>query len=150
MSWTRTKARVLSMTAAAVLMAGAGTAAGASASGADPASAARARPAATAALDGHRAPAAVPAAVGAGLPGGTQFTGTLGPHATGRWFTFGWSPAQNVSWVVMPTSVIPGVPQLHWQVSIERYSAANITYWISITNESDYGIAFEARYSILN
>lgn len=75
-----------------------------------------------------------------------QFTGTLGPHAVQRWFTFNWSPTQDVDWQVVPTTAKPGAPQIDWDVAIERASATTITYWITITNLSGDTIDFEARY----
>ena len=37
---------------------------------------------------------------------GVQFTGTLGPNASNRWFTFNWPSTWHVLWTVMPTTPI--------------------------------------------
>lgn len=79
-----------------------------------------------------------------------QFTGTLAPNTSQQWFTFGWPAAQNVAWVAMPTTAVPGAAQIEWTVEIERADAASITYWITVQNLSGNTIDFEARYSYLN
>ena len=53
---------------------------------------------------------------------GTQWTGTLGPNQTQRWFTFNWPATWHVVWTVMPDT--PGTsPQLQWSVAVQRASA---------------------------
>ena len=81
---------------------------------------------------------------------GVQFTGTLGPNSTGRWFTFNWPVQWHVLWYVMPTSPQPGVPQVEWDVGVERASTDHITYWITVKNLTASNVNFEARYAILN
>ena len=63
---------------------------------------------------------------------GTQFAGSIKAHGTTRWFTFGWPAGWNVIWTVVSTSPVVGAPQVEWDVGVERATAANITYWITI------------------
>jgi hypothetical protein len=81
---------------------------------------------------------------------GTQFTGSINPNGTKRWFTFNWPADWDVVWSVVPTSPRIGAPQLDWDVAVERASASNITYWISIRNLTSSSIDIEARYAIMN
>ncbi|HEU4903845.1 MAG TPA: hypothetical protein VFT06_13665 [Flavisolibacter sp.] len=81
---------------------------------------------------------------------GTQFTGTLTPNQTHRWFTWGWNPALHVVWYIIPTSPQPGNPQLDWDVAVERANATQCTYWITVKNLTNATVNFEGRYAILN
>jgi hypothetical protein len=81
---------------------------------------------------------------------GVQFTGTIGPNATARWFTFNWNVAWHVVWYMMPTTPRPGAPELDWDVMVERASATAVTYWISVTNLTNQAVDFEGRYAVLN
>jgi hypothetical protein len=81
---------------------------------------------------------------------GVQFRGALSPGQTNRWFTFNWPQEWHVIWYVVPTSPIPGAPQLEWNVQVERASSTYITYWITIKNISSNPIDIEARYAVLN
>ncbi|GAB2546602.1 WD40/YVTN/BNR-like repeat-containing protein [Spirosoma aerophilum] len=81
---------------------------------------------------------------------GVQFTGSLNPNQTKRWFTFNWPATWHVIWTVMPTSPLPGAPQLSWKVQVERASAEYVTYWISVTNLTGSTVSFEGRYAILS
>jgi hypothetical protein len=81
---------------------------------------------------------------------GVQFTGSLAPSQTARWFTFNWPQAWHVVWTVVPVTPKPGAPELQWNVQVERASAANVTYWINVTNLSNSAINFEGRYAVLN
>lgn len=79
---------------------------------------------------------------------GVQFTGRIPPRATHRWFTFNWPACWHVFWTVIPTTVRLGNPQIRWRVQVERASSGRITYWISITNLTDFDVDIEARYTI--
>lgn len=79
-----------------------------------------------------------------------QFTGTLSPNATGRWFTFGWPTSWHVVWYMMPTSPRSGAPQVDWDVGVERANATQCTYWITVKNLTGATVTFEGRYAILN
>lgn len=79
-----------------------------------------------------------------------QFTGTLGPGASNRWYTWGWPPAWHVVWYMMPTSPLPGAPQIDWDVAVERANATQSTYWITVKNTSSSTVNFEARYAVLS
>lgn len=79
-----------------------------------------------------------------------QFTGTLGPSATGRWFTFNWPAAWHVVWYVVPTSPQRGAPQVDWDVSVERADSSRVTYWITVRNLTSRTVQFEGRYAVLN
>ncbi len=79
-----------------------------------------------------------------------QFTGTLGPGTSARWFTFNWPPAWHVVWYVMPTSPRVGAPQVDWDVAVERASATGCTYWITVKNLTAATVTFEGRYAVLS
>jgi len=81
---------------------------------------------------------------------GVQFTGTLQPRQTQRWFTFNWPQLWHTIWSVVPISPEPGSPELQWDVAVERADSNNITYWITVTNLTADPINIEARYAILN
>lgn len=81
---------------------------------------------------------------------GVQFTGTVAPNASQRWFTFNWNATKQVVWNVVSTSPRPGAPQVEWIVDVERASATAITYWITIRNLTNQPVNIEARYAILN
>lgn len=81
---------------------------------------------------------------------GTQFTGTLGPNASNRWFTFGWPASWHVTWYTMPTTPKMGAPEMDWGVAVERADADHVTYWITAKNLTNVDVAFEGRYAVLN
>lgn len=81
---------------------------------------------------------------------GIQWTGTIGPNATARWFTWGWSSASHIVWYIMPTSPKSGAPQLDWDVAVERANATQCTYWITVKNLTSTPVTFEGRYAILS
>ncbi len=80
----------------------------------------------------------------------TQFTGTLGAGATGRWFTHSWPVSWHVVWYMMPTSPQAGLPQVDWDVNVERANATQCTYWITVKNLTTQPVTFEGRYAVLN
>lgn len=80
----------------------------------------------------------------------TQFTGTLAPGASNRWFTFNWPAAWHVVWYVVPTSPRTGAPQVDWDVAVERASTTHCTYWITVKNLTNQTVTFEGRYAVLN
>lgn len=79
-----------------------------------------------------------------------QFTGTLGPNATGRWFTHSWPVDWHVVWYMMPTTVRSGGPVLDWDVAVERASATHCTYWLTVKNLTNVSVSFEGRYAVMN
>jgi hypothetical protein len=81
---------------------------------------------------------------------GLQWTGTLGPNATQKWFTYGWNAASHVVWYMMPTTPQGGAPELNWTVGVERANATQCTYWITVTNLTNNTITFEGRYAVLS
>jgi hypothetical protein len=81
---------------------------------------------------------------------GTQFTGSLGPGASGRWYTWGWNPASYIVWYIMPTTIKGGAPEVGWSVEVERYSSTGTTYWLTIRNLTSVTVNFEGRYAVLN
>ncbi len=81
---------------------------------------------------------------------GVQFTGTLGPNASQRWFTFNWPVQWHVVWYMMPTSPQSGAPELEWSVAVERADATHCTYWLTVKNLTANQITFEGRYAVLN
>jgi hypothetical protein len=80
----------------------------------------------------------------------TQWTGTLAPNATRRWFTFNWPATWHVVWYMMPTSPQLGAPQLEWDVAVERGDATRVTYWITVKNLTANNLTFEGRYAVLS
>jgi hypothetical protein len=52
-------------------------------------------------------------------------------------------------WTVMPTSICPGAPQLRWTTAVERASATQLTYWVTVTNLTPRTVRFEGRYDVL-
>ncbi len=80
---------------------------------------------------------------------GVQFTGTLGPSAAQRWFTYGWPTAWHVIWYMMPTSPQSGAPQVAWEVAVERADATQCTYWITVTNLTANTVTIEGRYAVM-
>jgi hypothetical protein len=83
-------------------------------------------------------------------PPRVQWIGTIAGNTTARWFTFGWPSAWHVVWTVMPTSICSGAPQLSWSVAVERASATQSTYWITVKNQSAHPVRFEGRYDVLS
>ncbi|HET6856097.1 MAG TPA: hypothetical protein VFH94_03245 [Streptomyces sp.] len=81
---------------------------------------------------------------------GTQFTGTLNPGQSGRWFTFGWPQDWHVVWYFMPTTPQGGSPQIEWETEVERASASSVTYWLTVRNIGSTQMNFEGRYAVLN
>jgi hypothetical protein len=79
-----------------------------------------------------------------------QFTGSLVPGASNRWFSWGWPVAWHVVWYMMVTSPQAGAPQVDWDVAVERANATQCTYWITVKNLTANNAAFEARYAVLN
>jgi hypothetical protein len=81
---------------------------------------------------------------------GVQWTGSLTPNQSQRWFTFNWPATWHVIWTVMPTSIRPGAPQITWVTQVERASAEYVTYWITVTNLTPDPVTFEGRFCILS
>ncbi len=81
---------------------------------------------------------------------GVQWTGTLNPGQTQKWFTFNWPAVWHVVWYVVPTTVRNGAPELDWDVEVERASATTVTYWITVKNLTNVAATFEGRYAVLN
>jgi hypothetical protein len=81
---------------------------------------------------------------------GVQINDTLGPNEAIQYFTWGWDPSLDVIWTVVPTSPIPGNPEIQWSVSVERASDTAITYWITVQNLISQAVQIEGRYAILN
>jgi hypothetical protein len=52
-------------------------------------------------------------------------------------------------WYVMPITPRPGSPELEWDVAVERASANQCTYWITVRNLTNAPITFEGRYAVL-
>lgn len=79
-----------------------------------------------------------------------QFSGTLAPQESKRWFTFNWPATWQVLWTVMPTTPMPGAPEIDASVAVERSDATQVTYWVTVNNRSTSSVSFEARYAVLN
>jgi len=83
-------------------------------------------------------------------PRGVQWFGSIGPNASRRWFTWGWGAKWHVLWTIMPLTPCPGGPQLSWSVAVERASATQCTYWITVKNLTSDPVKFEGRYDVLS
>jgi hypothetical protein len=84
------------------------------------------------------------------VPGrGVQWLGTIAGGVTHRWFTWGWPATWHVLWTLMPLTTCGGGPKLSWRVQVERPSAADCTYWITVTNLTNDVLRFEGRFDIL-
>lgn len=81
---------------------------------------------------------------------GTQIVDTMPPHAVIDYYTWGWSPAWDVVWMVVPTSTTPGQPQVEWNVAVERSPTNTVTYHVTITNLTASSVGVEGRYAIMN
>jgi hypothetical protein len=81
---------------------------------------------------------------------GTQWTGTLPPNATGRWFAYGWPANLHMVWYLMPTTPRNGAPELDWDVAVEWANSNQATYWITVRNLTPISVAFEGRYAVLS
>ena len=79
----------------------------------------------------------------------TQFVGTLEPHQTVAWFTWGWPATWYVVWHPMVTTPDPGHSDIVWNIRVERGSPYWLTYHVIITNLTDRRLDIEGRYSIL-
>jgi hypothetical protein len=81
---------------------------------------------------------------------GMQFSGSLTPNETRKWFTHGWPANGHIVWYIVPTTPQPGAPQLEWEVAVERADATQCTYWIVVKNLTAADVSFEARYACFN
>jgi len=81
---------------------------------------------------------------------GRQFTSTLSPNQTRRYFTHSWPPDWHVTWYCQPTSIRSGAPQIEWNYSVERAATDKVTYWITVKNLTNSTVNFEGRYTIFN
>ena len=81
---------------------------------------------------------------------GVQFVGSVPAHGAARWFTFGWPAAWNVIWTLVPTTPVVGAPQIEWDVAVERASATDITYWITVRNLTGSAVNIEGRFAVMN
>jgi hypothetical protein len=82
---------------------------------------------------------------------GTQFQGQVPAQQTLRWNTTGWADQWYVVWNLVPTTPSAAQsPQFEWELGVERTSASQLTYWITVKNLDAAPVSFEARYAILN
>jgi photosystem II stability/assembly factor-like uncharacterized protein len=81
---------------------------------------------------------------------GTQWTGSLNPNQTQRWFTWGWPATWHMIWTVMPTTPFTDGAEITWTVAVERASSESVTYWITVQNLTNVPVTFEGRYAILS
>lgn len=80
---------------------------------------------------------------------GTQFSGTVGPNATGNWFTHSWPSHWFVVWTIVPTSpMVDGPAQLQHVVRTSRQAARLIKYHIWVHNLGPAAVSFVARYEV--
>ena len=81
---------------------------------------------------------------------GVQRTGNLGGGQSRRWFTWGWPTSWHVVWYMMPISPQAGSPQVGWDVSVERATQSQCTYWITVRNLTPNNVTFEGRFAVLS
>ena len=81
---------------------------------------------------------------------GVQFTATMAPNATVKWYSANWPVAWHVVWYLMPTSPQVGAPQLDWDVAVERAGSTHCTYWITVRNLTSSQVTFEGRFAVLS
>jgi hypothetical protein len=81
---------------------------------------------------------------------GLQFTGSLTPNQTQKWYTFNWPATWHAVWTVMPTTINTAGPQITWTVQVQRASNEFVTYWIEVQNLTAATVAFEGRFCILS
>ena len=82
---------------------------------------------------------------------GVQFTGSVAAGQTRQWSTHSWNAANNVVWIVVPTSpAVDGPAQLEWKVKLDRQSATLLKWFIEVKNLTNVTVNFEARYAVLN
>ena len=82
-------------------------------------------------------------------PGGTQWFGLIEGNQTQRWFTWGWPAHLHLAWNIMPLTPCPGGTQLTWSVAVERATASQASWWITVRNLSADRVGFSGRYDIL-
>ena len=81
---------------------------------------------------------------------GVQFTGEVPANGSRRWFTHGWPAEWRVVWTVMPTTLsAEAAPQIGWDVGVQRTSAGEATYWITVTNATDAPVEVEGRFAVV-
>jgi hypothetical protein len=81
---------------------------------------------------------------------GVQFTATLTANQSVDFFTYGWPAEQDVTWLIVPTTVQPGAAHVQWSVATERDADDTITYWITVQNLTGDTFDIEGRFAILN
>ena len=81
---------------------------------------------------------------------GVQIADTMPPHASIDFYTWGWDPAWDVVWTVVPGTPTAGGPQIGWSVAVERAPDATVTYHVTITNLTGQAVGVEGRYAIMN
>jgi hypothetical protein len=81
---------------------------------------------------------------------GVQWTDTMAPNEVTDYYTWGWNPALDVVWMIVPTTPALGGPQIEWDVGVERSDANDVTYHITVTNMTSNAVGIEGRYGILN
>ena len=79
---------------------------------------------------------------------GTQWTGTVAPGATERWFTWGWPASWHVFWYLTSTSA--GEPELDWDVEVVPADSSKCTYWITVRNPTSSVVTYEGRFAVLS
>ncbi len=80
---------------------------------------------------------------------GVQFRGTLTANQTQRWYTFNWPATEHILWTVVPDTINTSGSEITWSVAVQRASATAVTYWITITNQTNTPVDIEGRYCIV-
>lgn len=81
---------------------------------------------------------------------GVQYRATVQANASLTFFTHSWPGFWFVEWTVVPTAPpIDGSAQLAWKVRTTRQTDRLLKYFVTVTNQQNYPVSFEARYDVL-
>ncbi len=81
---------------------------------------------------------------------GTQFTATLAPASSARYFTHSWPAHWFVHWVCVPSAPpVDGPAQVEWSVQVARQGEGLLTYFVEMRNLQSSPLTVDARYTVL-
>ena len=71
-----------------------------------------------------------------------QFTASLNPGSSGKWFTYGYAHNEFVTWSVRPLS--PNAIVALEALGVEAAVDQTLTYWLVVVNYGPNPVTFEA------
>jgi hypothetical protein len=81
---------------------------------------------------------------------GVQFTYTLSPYQDALFFTFGWPQGSYIEWTAMNDTANSSGPVVSLtNVATQNTGSSEVTYWLTIDNETGAYQAIEGRYCFL-